>query len=74
MLFQHKNLGILSTLRIGHDTSAGTSQPSKWFMDYALIRNEITGRAYRYANMMPENLGYSPALQKDVTLFGEKSS
>lgn len=45
--FQHKNLGVLSTLRIGHETQVGVPQPSKWFMEYALIRNEITGRTYK---------------------------
>ncbi|VIO93520.1 conserved hypothetical protein,hypothetical protein [Brugia malayi] len=47
--FDHKNLGILSTLRIGHgnlNVSNGTSP--KWFLDYILVRNEITGQSYRF--------------------------
>ncbi|CAD6199179.1 unnamed protein product [Caenorhabditis auriculariae] len=43
--FDHKNLGILSTLRIGHQKS---EKPQKWFLDYVLVRNEITGQSYRF--------------------------
>ncbi|RCN35755.1 DENN domain protein [Ancylostoma caninum] len=30
--FDHKNLGVLSTLRIGH--APGTEKPPKWYLDY----------------------------------------
>jgi len=41
---QHKNLGILTTLRIGLDDPLGTG---RWLIDHVLIRNEITGRAFK---------------------------
>ncbi|CAJ0587077.1 unnamed protein product, partial [Mesorhabditis spiculigera] len=44
--FDHRNLGILSTLRIGH--SSEDERPSKWFLDYIVVRNEITGQMYRF--------------------------
>lgn len=35
---QHKNLGMLSTLRIGHgDLNAANGTPPKWFLDYVRI-------------------------------------
>eukprot|EP00794_Sanderia_malayensis_P012905 gene12905-14235_t len=43
--FKHSNLGILSTVRIGHDNS-GLS--AGWFVDYLLIQNESTGIQYRF--------------------------
>ncbi|ESO93313.1 hypothetical protein LOTGIDRAFT_232739 [Lottia gigantea] len=43
--FQHKNLGILTTLRIGHDNSG---MSAKWLVEYVLVRNEVTGHTYRY--------------------------
>uniref|UniRef100_A0A914XD19 DENN domain-containing protein 5A n=1 Tax=Plectus sambesii TaxID=2011161 RepID=A0A914XD19_9BILA len=54
--FDHKNLGVLSTLRIGHDLSAtqnaansAQSSAPKWFLDFVLVRNEITGQTYRFS-------------------------
>ncbi|VDO85632.1 unnamed protein product [Heligmosomoides polygyrus] len=44
--FDHKNLGVLSTLRIGH--APGTEKPPKWYLDYVIVRNEITGQMYRF--------------------------
>ncbi|EYC06782.1 hypothetical protein Y032_0074g890 [Ancylostoma ceylanicum] len=44
--FDHKNLGVLSTLRIGH--APGTEKPPKWYLDYIIVRNEITGQMYRF--------------------------
>ena len=44
-LFKHKNLGILTTLRIGHD-NAGMSP--KWMVEHILVRNECTGQTYRW--------------------------
>ena len=36
LIFKFKNLGILSTLRVGHKISAERSnqRPFKWFLDY----------------------------------------
>ncbi|KJH45858.1 putative arginine--tRNA ligase [Dictyocaulus viviparus] len=42
----HKNLGVLSTLRIGH--SPGTEKPPNWYLEYIIVRNEITGQMYRF--------------------------
>ena len=41
---KHKNLGMLTTLRIGHD-NAGMSP--KWMVEHIVVRNEITGHTYR---------------------------
>ncbi|KHN87955.1 DENN domain-containing protein 5A [Toxocara canis] len=36
--FDHKNLGILSTIRIGHSLSAlNNGVPPKWFLDYGFV-------------------------------------
>ncbi|KAK9870276.1 hypothetical protein WA026_006363 [Henosepilachna vigintioctopunctata] len=45
--FEHKNqnLGVLTTLRIGHDN---TGLHAKWMIDYVLIRNDITGHVYKF--------------------------
>ncbi|KAK3603529.1 hypothetical protein CHS0354_027948 [Potamilus streckersoni] len=42
---EHKNLGVLTTLRIGHDNSGITP---RWLVDYVLIRNEISGHTFRF--------------------------
>jgi len=42
---KHKNLGMLTTLRIGHD-NAGMSP--KWMVEHIVVRNEITGHTYRF--------------------------
>lgn len=44
-VFHHKNLGILSTLRIGHDNS-GLSP--RWLLDQVYVRNEVTGHTYTF--------------------------
>uniref|UniRef100_A0A7I5E7B7 DENN domain-containing protein 5B n=1 Tax=Haemonchus contortus TaxID=6289 RepID=A0A7I5E7B7_HAECO len=44
--FDHKNLGVLSTLRIGH--APGPEKPPKWYLEYVIVRNEITGQMYRF--------------------------
>ncbi|CAD5212281.1 unnamed protein product [Bursaphelenchus okinawaensis] len=41
--FDHKNLGILTTLRIGH-----REKISKWLLQYVLVRNNITGQLYKF--------------------------
>ncbi|XP_022250655.1 DENN domain-containing protein 5A-like isoform X3 [Limulus polyphemus] len=45
IVFQHKNLGILTTLRIGHDN---TGISPKWMVEHVVVRNEITGHAYKF--------------------------
>lgn len=42
---QHKNLGILTTLRIGHD-NAGPS--AKWLVEHVVVRNEVSGHTYKF--------------------------
>ncbi|XP_060588449.1 DENN domain-containing protein 5B-like isoform X3 [Ruditapes philippinarum] len=42
---EHKNLGVLTTLRLGHDNSGLTP---KWLIEYVLIRNEISGHTYKF--------------------------
>ncbi|XP_077285718.1 DENN domain containing pinstripe [Arctopsyche grandis] len=44
-VFHHKNLGILTTLRIGHDNS-GLSP--RWMLENVYVRNEVTGHTYRF--------------------------
>lgn len=44
-VFQYKNLGILTTLRIGHDNS-GIS--AKWMVEHVVVRNEVTGHTYKF--------------------------
>ncbi|XP_022111708.1 DENN domain-containing protein 5A-like [Acanthaster planci] len=44
-VFQHSNLGILTTVRIGHDN---TGLLPRWMVDYVLVRNEITGHTYKF--------------------------
>lgn len=41
---KHKNLGILTTLRIGHDNSGPSA---KWMVEHILVRNEVTGHTYK---------------------------
>ncbi|KAI4464066.1 c-myc promoter binding protein [Holotrichia oblita] len=42
---KHKNLGVLTTLRIGHDN---TGMSAKWMVEYVLVRNEVTGHIYNF--------------------------
>ncbi|XP_071447569.1 DENN domain-containing protein 5B [Hetaerina americana] len=44
-IFHHKNLGILTTLRIGHDD---TGPSPKWMVEHVVVRNEITGHSYKF--------------------------
>ncbi|XP_043799696.1 DENN domain-containing protein 5A isoform X2 [Apis laboriosa] len=44
-VFHHKNLGVLSTLRIGHDN---TGLSPKWMVEYVVIRNEVTGHTFKF--------------------------
>ncbi|KAK9496634.1 hypothetical protein O3M35_013114 [Rhynocoris fuscipes] len=41
----NKNIGMLTTLRIGHDNS-GLSP--KWLVDNIVVRNEVTGHMYNF--------------------------
>ncbi|XP_039279311.1 DENN domain-containing protein 5B isoform X2 [Nilaparvata lugens] len=43
--FSHRNLGLLTTLRIGHDNS-GLSP--KWMVEHVIARNEVTGHTYLF--------------------------
>ncbi|XP_074642323.1 DENN domain-containing protein 5B-like isoform X3 [Tubulanus polymorphus] len=43
--FDHKNIGVLTTLRIGHDN---TGMSPRWMIEYILVRNELTGHTYRF--------------------------
>lgn len=53
ILLEHKNLGILRTLRIGIDalqsTSTLTSTSTKFHLDCIWIRNEVTGQAFKFS-------------------------
>ncbi|KAI5696562.1 hypothetical protein M8J75_014663 [Diaphorina citri] len=44
-IYHSKNVGQLTTLRIGHDN---TGLNSKWLIDNILVRNEITGATYNF--------------------------
>uniref|UniRef100_A0A914XTZ6 Uncharacterized protein n=1 Tax=Panagrolaimus superbus TaxID=310955 RepID=A0A914XTZ6_9BILA len=46
--FDHKNLGVLSTLRIGHTLHQKSSNPTKWYLDYIIVRNNITAQTFRF--------------------------
>lgn len=45
MVFKARNLGILTTLRIGHD---GAGVTPNILIEHVLVRNEVTGQCYRY--------------------------
>ncbi|KAM7356859.1 DENN domain containing pinstripe [Cochliomyia hominivorax] len=44
-IFHYKNLGLLTTMRIGHDNS-GTN--NKWLVEHVVMRNEVTGHTYKF--------------------------
>uniref|UniRef100_A0A8D8PXI4 DENN domain-containing protein 5B n=1 Tax=Cacopsylla melanoneura TaxID=428564 RepID=A0A8D8PXI4_9HEMI len=44
-IYHSKNVGQLTTLRIGHDN---TGLNSKWLIEYILVRNEISGSSYKF--------------------------
>uniref|UniRef100_A0A0N4ZBK9 UDENN domain-containing protein n=1 Tax=Parastrongyloides trichosuri TaxID=131310 RepID=A0A0N4ZBK9_PARTI len=46
--FSHKNLGILSTLRIGYNVFSKNGYPSKWFLNNVVVRNNITGQTFLF--------------------------
>nr|XP_049274733.1 DENN domain-containing protein 5B isoform X4 [Rhipicephalus sanguineus] len=41
----HKNLGLLTTLRIGHDN---TGLSPKWMIEHVVVRNDVTGHTYKF--------------------------
>uniref|UniRef100_A0A7M5X9F3 DENN domain-containing protein 5A n=1 Tax=Clytia hemisphaerica TaxID=252671 RepID=A0A7M5X9F3_9CNID len=43
--FRHKNLGILTALRIGHDN---TGISAGWFIEFVAVMNEVTGHTYKF--------------------------
>uniref|UniRef100_A0A7E4UX22 UDENN domain-containing protein n=1 Tax=Panagrellus redivivus TaxID=6233 RepID=A0A7E4UX22_PANRE len=43
LTFDYKNLGLLSTLRIGQKGSK-----PQWFLDYIIVRNNITAQSFRF--------------------------
>ncbi|OQR75636.1 DENN domain-containing protein 5A-like [Tropilaelaps mercedesae] len=45
MVFKARNLGILTTLRMGHDSSGLTP---KILIEHVLVRNELTGQCVRF--------------------------
>ncbi|KRX56494.1 DENN domain-containing protein 5B [Trichinella sp. T9] len=47
--FEHKNLGVLSTLHIGNDVSASAQSTVKWYLEYAIVTDQITGRSYKFS-------------------------
>uniref|UniRef100_A0A5S6Q9G9 UDENN domain-containing protein n=1 Tax=Trichuris muris TaxID=70415 RepID=A0A5S6Q9G9_TRIMR len=47
--FEHKNLGVLSTLRIGQDLSNASSASVKWYLEHAIVRDQVTGRTYKFS-------------------------
>lgn len=44
LFFQYKNLGILTSLRIGQENK---SFSLKWLVDSIIVRNEVTGHMYK---------------------------
>ncbi|XP_046430049.1 DENN domain-containing protein 5B isoform X3 [Neodiprion fabricii] len=44
-VFHHRNLGVLSTLRIGHDN---TGLSPKWMVEHIVVRNEVTGHTFKF--------------------------
>ncbi|CAH0560214.1 unnamed protein product [Brassicogethes aeneus] len=43
--YKHQNIGVLTTLRIGHDNSG---MYAKWQIEHVLVRNDITGQVYKF--------------------------
>ncbi|XP_039253169.2 DENN domain-containing protein 5B-like [Styela clava] len=41
--FQQQNLGVLTTMILGHDNAG---MLPKWLVEYAIVRNEVSGQAY----------------------------
>merc|ERR1711981_855786 len=43
--FWAKNLGIITSLRLGHDN---TGNNPNWLIEHVVIKNEFTGQAYKF--------------------------
>merc|ERR1719431_1176823 len=43
--FWARNLGVLTSLRIGHDNAGLTPN---WLVEHVLVRNEFTGQVYKF--------------------------
>ncbi|XP_055601274.1 DENN domain-containing protein 5B isoform X2 [Uranotaenia lowii] len=44
-VFHHKNLGVLTSLRLGHDDSG---MSSKWLVEHVVVRNEVSGHTFKF--------------------------
>ncbi|XP_055385586.1 DENN domain-containing protein 5B isoform X2 [Condylostylus longicornis] len=44
-VFHHKNLGLLTTMRIGHDNYGPIN---KWMVEHVVVRNEVTEHTYKF--------------------------
>ncbi|CAD7081131.1 unnamed protein product [Hermetia illucens] len=44
-IFHYKNLGLLTTMRIGHDNSGAST---KWMVEHVVVRNEVTGHTFKF--------------------------
>jgi len=43
-IFQHKNLGLLTSMRVGHDNFGASS---KFLIEHIVARNEVTGHTFK---------------------------
>ena len=43
--FWARNLGLVTSLRLGHDNSGLTPN---WLVEHVLVRNEFTGQCYKF--------------------------
>lgn len=41
---KYKNLGLITTMRIGHDNSGAAN---KWLVEHVVMRNEVTAHTYK---------------------------
>ncbi|XP_041972649.1 DENN domain-containing protein 5B isoform X2 [Aricia agestis] len=69
-VFHHKNLGVLSTLRIGHDNS-GLSP--RWLLDQVFVRNEVTGHTYTFLCNRWLGTGVDDGSTERVMVAGERA-
>lgn len=44
--FEHRNLGIITTLTIGHDNAG---RFPKWLVDYVVVQNQVTGQTLYFS-------------------------
>lgn len=43
-LIQHKNLGLLTSMRVGHDNYGASA---KFLIEHVVARNEVTGHTFK---------------------------